>query len=333
MTLEVVPFAEEMLPEAGALFAWRQRRLREAEAELPGAFAEPDAGRAVVEAVWRREGAEGVAAVRGGRLGAFLIGERVVEEIWSRSGWVRFGGCGYTPEEGPEIIRDLYAALAAGWVRAGCFYHFALMPVGDPALVDRWFSLSFGIEQVFGLRSLESVDPTPSPDPPGVTIRLAETSDRSALEALSDVIWRHQVRSPCWGVHLPEREARHRAEWGNLVDEGDVTLFLAFEGEEPIGVQGYYPMEAGASDPTVPEQCVHLAAAGTRERARGRGIGRALTSRVLAHARSAGYRTCHTDWRSTNLLASRVWPRVGFQPVVYRLVRRVDSRIAWAREQ
>jgi hypothetical protein len=35
-------------------------------------------------------------------------------------------------------------------------------------------------------------------------------------------------------------------------------------------------------------------------------------------------------WRSTNLLTARFWPRQGFRPVAYRLVRRVDQRIAWA---
>jgi hypothetical protein len=34
--------------------------------------------------------------------------------------------------------------------------------------------------------------------------------------------------------------------------------------------------------------------------------------------------------RSTNLLASRFWPRQGFRPIAYRLVRRVDQRIARA---
>lgn len=36
------------------------------------------------------------------------------------------------------------------------------------------------------------------------------------------------------------------------------------------------------------------------------------------------------EQRSTNLLASRFWPRLGFRPIAYRLVRRVDQRIAWA---
>ncbi len=51
---------------------------------------------------------------------------------------------------------------------------------------------------------------------------------------------------------------------------------------------------------------------------------------AVAQAHAAGYRFCETDWRGTNLLASRFWPRRGFFPAAYCLVRRVDPRMAWA---
>ena len=80
----------------------------------------------------------------------------------------------------------------------------------------------------------------------------------------------------------------------------------------------------------IPGKCTELAIAGTREGERGKGIGTMLTQHGLFQARSAGYHYCEADWRSTNLLSSRFWPRQGFRPAVYRLVRRVDQRIAWA---
>ena len=100
-----------------------------------------------------------------------------------------------------------------------------------------------------------------------------------------------------------------------------------------VGVQGYWPPESAGDYLLVPDNCVHMSVAGTRVEARGRGIGTLLTKVGLAQARAAGYRFCETDWRSTNLLASRFWPRRGFRPAAYRLVRRVDERIAWAHGQ
>jgi ribosomal protein S18 acetylase RimI-like enzyme len=60
-----------------------------------------------------------------------------------------------------------------------------------------------------------------------------------------------------------------------------------------------------------------------------KGIGTLLTRTGLAQARASGYRFCETDWRSTNLVSSRFWLKQGFRPVAYRLVRRIDPRIAW----
>jgi GNAT superfamily N-acetyltransferase len=333
MSFEIRPFDSSMLTEAGALLSLRHRRLRAAQPELPAAFEEAGAARGAVEAVWGKERGEGVVAVRDGRLLGYLIGDVVIDPLWGRSAWVRFAGCALALDQDPETVRDLYAALGEKWVAWGCFAHFALMPCADAALLDRWFALSFGIEHVHGTADLEALDLSPRPDPPGVTIRRAGPEDRGHLEDLSDVIWRHLVQAPCWGIHLPERDARERVEWGDLVEDPNTRLWLAFCDGEVAGVQGYDWDEAARADPLIPEQCAGHAVAGTRAPLRGRGIARALSRHVLAHARSHGFRFCATDWRGTNLTASRVWPRLGFRPVAYRLVRRVDPRIAWAAGQ
>ena len=51
------------------------------------------------------------------------------------------------------------------------------------------------------------------------------------------------------------------------------------------------------------------------------GAGRALTEHVLHWAHEHGYPTMITDWRMTNLLASRFWPKRGFRPTFLRLYR------------
>ncbi len=332
VSLTIVPFTLEWLPEAGELLARHHARLREVQPQLPPTCEEPVAARRLVDAAWQREGATGVAALRADRLVGYLLGDTVLDMLWGRSAWIRLAGCALAPEEDPELVRDLYAALAAPWVRIGCFTHFALMPCADAALLDRWFALSFGIEQVHALATLGELDLSPRPLAEGVEIRRAGPEDRPRVEALSDIIWRHQVQAPVWGIHLPEREASSRRQYGDLVEDPDVTLWLALWQGQAVGLQGYFGVEGEAVKPVAPERSVELGIAGTRQEARGRGIGQALTRHGLAHARAEGYRFCLTDWRSTNLLASRFWPRQGFQPVAYRLVRRIDPRIAWAGE-
>jgi GNAT superfamily N-acetyltransferase len=61
---------------------------------------------------------------------------------------------------------------------------------------------------------------------------------------------------------------------------------------------------------------------------RGRGVARALLRFVLERGRDGGATHCVTNWRTTNLLASRTWPRLGFRHTHHRLVRHLDARVA-----
>jgi GNAT superfamily N-acetyltransferase len=333
MPVEIVALTPELLPAAAALLARRHQQDRAMQPLLPAYYETPTAARAAIDAALQRPYAQGFAAVEDGRLLAYLIGDMVLDAVWGRSGWVRLPGCAVAAEQSMELLRDLYAVLGAHWLQYGCHAHFALAPVSNQALVQAWFSLSFGIEQVHGLLALATVDPRPPVTPPGVEIRHAEAADRELLGTMSDVIWRHQVQAPVWGIMLPEAVGEVRDGWAMLADDSQWVVWLAFYQGEAVGTQGYYPAEPAAEMMHFAAGTTHLSIAGTRSAVRGLGIGQALTRHGLWGARAQGYSICETDWRSTNLLASRFWPRQGFQPAVYRLVRRIDMRILWARGQ
>jgi ribosomal protein S18 acetylase RimI-like enzyme len=61
----------------------------------------------------------------------------------------------------------------------------------------------------------------------------------------------------------------------------------------------------------------------TRPEVRGSGAGVALTEACFAWARERGYETMVTDWRVTNLLASRFWRKRGFRETFLRLYRSI----------
>jgi GNAT superfamily N-acetyltransferase len=326
---QIIPFSEDMLPNAGELLAQRWRSDRLSLAELPDSFENPALAAAAVAASLGREHARGVAAVDGDRLLGYLIGDLVIDSIWGRSAWVRLPGCALAPGQSPELARDLYAALAKDWVAWGCYTHFALVPTVEPAMLQAWYSLSYGIEQVYGLAALPQLDPSPRPLPSGVEIRQATPADREALAAMYDLIWRTNVGPPVWGLHLPESDDELRQAYGDLVDDPDATVWLALVGSQPAGFQVYFPGEPGDDALLVPKGCTVLEVAGTRPNFRGQGLGALLTRHGLAHAYANGYQTCLADWRSANLLAARFWPSQGFRPAAYRLVRRIDPRIAW----
>ena len=53
------------------------------------------------------------------------------------------------------------------------------------------------------------------------------------------------------------------------------------------------------------------------------GAGTALGATVLDWAATEGYTAVVTDWRATNLLSSRTWPKLGFRPTFLRLFRAI----------
>ncbi len=63
----------------------------------------------------------------------------------------------------------------------------------------------------------------------------------------------------------------------------------------------------------------HIASTAVLPEARGGGIGVALTTHALALAAEHGHPRVWTNWRVTNLGASRFWPARGFRLVRLRL--------------
>jgi GNAT superfamily N-acetyltransferase len=72
-----------------------------------------------------------------------------------------------------------------------------------------------------------------------------------------------------------------------------------------------------------PDSAAILGYAATLPEFRGRGVGVALTEAVFEWARKGDYSTIIVDWRVTNLLSSRFWPRRGFRESFIRLYRSI----------
>jgi GNAT superfamily N-acetyltransferase len=309
--LEIQPFSDEHLDAAAGLLEARHRAHRAAEPLLTD-----HDYRAEVEALWRGEAAWGAVATRDGRVVGYLLGIRKDDARWGPNVWV--DPAGFAVEEA-EDIRDLYAASAARWVEEGRMRQYVMAPAADASAVDAWFRLSFGQQHAHGIREVPDVS-----WPPGV--RLAETEDIDALVDLSPLLVEHQARAPVFGIGLPRESAEEiRAEiledlanpdFGNLMAEQDGRIVGAFQ---------LVPAELSGTHASVarPEGAVLLSWAATRPDMRGSGVGVALTNAGFAWAREHGYTTMVTDWRETNLLASRFWPRRGFRRSFLRLYRSI----------
>ena len=289
---------------------------REAEPGLPGNIDY----RAEIEALWGMDERSGATAIRNGELVGYLLGAHRDVESWGSNIWVEYAG--HAVRE-PELVRDLYAAAAEGWVAQGRNAHYALVPATDPELVDAWFRLSFGAQHAAGIQETPDVADN---SPPNVIARRATAEDVEAGTALDLELPRHQERSPVFSMAAPTAITdEDREQFLSEVDDPEVGLFLAEIDGKPVGELLMVPVERSSMHVGLarPERAAFLTFAATLPEARGSGAGLALTNAGLAWAREHDYPVTVVDWRETNLLASRFWPRRGFRRTFLRLYRSI----------
>jgi ribosomal protein S18 acetylase RimI-like enzyme len=307
--LEIQPFSEEHLDDAAALLEQRQRRHREAEPLLDDGYDY----RAEIESL---EGASGVVGRRAGRVVGFLLGVHKEESRWGPNVWVEAPG--HAVEEA-EDIRDLYAAAAARWFEEGRTRHYVLAPASDSDLLDAWARLSFGQQHAHGIRD---VPETPWPE----SVRLATEDDIDVLVELSPLLVEHQAEAPVFGVGLP-RESEEEIRESILEDLPNPKIgdLIAEQDGRVVGAYQLAAVELSGSHSSLarPEGALLLSWAATRPEVRGSGAGVALMDASFAWAREHGYKTMVTDWRETNLLSSRFWPKRGFRRSFIRLYRSI----------
>ncbi len=237
------------------------------------------------------------------------------EARWGPNVWV--DPAGHAAEEA-EDVRDLYGAAAARWVDEGRTRHYVVAPASDAQLLDAWSRLSFGRQHALGLREIPEVE-----WPAGV--RLAEQRDLEAIVDIAPVLPDHQDSSPVFGQVQRETEEELRAEIAEDLANAEIANFVAELEGRVVGNLVIAPTELSsmhAGLARVPG-AAFLAYAATRPEARGLGAGVAMTNAGFAWAREHGYETMVTDWRETNLLASRFWPARGFRRTFLRLYRSI----------
>ena len=312
--LQIQPFADEHLDAAAGLLAERHEAHRRAEPRLP---AEVDF-RAEVGSLFET-GASGAVAVRNGDVVGYLLGTHRENPVWGPNVWVELAG--HAAREA-EIVRDLYAGAAGDWVERGWTRQYALVPATDRDLLDAWFRLSFGAQHALGIREVPA---EPAGAVSQVTVREAEERDLDALVELAPLLGEHQGVTPVFGATPRPSDEKIRADVAddlasdrvaNLVAEIDGRIVANFVAC-PLEVSD---MHSGVARP---RGASFLGFAITLPEARGSGAGVALTDACFAWARARGYEVMSTDWRETNLLASRFWPARGFRRTFQRLYRSI----------
>ena len=309
--LEIQPFAEEHLEAASELLAARHDRHREAEPLLAAGLD----FRAEIETLLAADHVSGEVGLRDGRAVAYLLGIRKSDETWGPNVWVEPAG---QAAEEAEDVRDLYAAAAARWVDEGRTRHYVVAPASDAPLRDAWDRLSFGRQHALGIREIPEVA-----WPEGV--RLAEERDLDAIIDIAPVLPDLQDGSPVFGKVPRESDEELRKEIGEDLGNAEIANVVAEIDGRVVGNLVIAPTELSSTHAglaRVPGAAL-LAYAATKAEVRGLGTGVAMTNAGFVWAREQGFETMVTDWRETNLLSSRFWPKRGFRRTFLRLYRSI----------
>jgi GNAT superfamily N-acetyltransferase len=289
---EIRPFSDEHIDAAAALLADRHERHLAAEPLLARD----------VDFRAQLAGKEGLVALRDGEVRAYLLGQTTADDAF-----VDFAGCAAAE---PELVRDLYAALAPTWGRDR---HRVYVPASDAALIDVWFRLAFGLQFTLAVREPERGS--------GDGVRLGSSDDLDTVVALQRSFTEHLRDAPSFSGRQPETDEELRADWRDTWEDDRYIHFVAERNARVVGHALLYRRERG--DLRVPANSIDLALVVTLPDVRGSGVGRALVAQALGWAHDQRLDAVTIDWRVVNLLADRFFRARGFRPTFLRLYRHV----------
>jgi GNAT superfamily N-acetyltransferase len=293
---------------AATLLAGRYARHRESEPLLGVG----DARRAVEGAWSHGRDVSGVVALDGDTPVGYVLGRRITPPIFGRSVWIERAG---SAASDPEVLRDLYASAAASWADAGFERHYVYVPA-LPEMLEPWYGLGFAQMHAEAIR-----DPIPRgvPLPQGVDIRPGALSDIDTVAIpINNLIAETQAASPSFSAFRNGDVADQRDDWIETLEDTDAAYFVAERKGVAVAHSLLYRPEPELGTPV---DAVYLASTAVVPTERGSGLGVALVDHVLGWAQKEGYGSVVTNWRITNLSASRFWSSLGWRTTFLRLHR------------
>jgi ribosomal protein S18 acetylase RimI-like enzyme len=196
------------------------------------------------------------------------------------------------------------------------------VPATDAALLNAWFRVGFGAQQA---DALQQVGERTSTEPARARVRVPKPEELDVPTLIGPSLQQHQALSPVFSTREPPREEEFLEWWKEDLANAEIGTFVADVDGRAVSLFQVCSVELSSEHAGVarPDNASYLAYAATLPEARGTGAGVALTEAVFAWSREHGYHTMVTDWRVTNLLASRFWPARGFRTSFLRLYRSI----------
>jgi len=335
-SITVRPFEHSDIEVASELLAARQKADRIVMSELGAGLESAEAcATHLIDPAVRGGRADGVVAVRDGRVVGFLLGERMTfaptefPSMFIPPHSISIPVHGHAVERGEELFpvyRSMYGELAARWVRQGFFFHQSHIFAADPELQEAWVALGFGRTTTAAMRPTE---PVAVASDPGIEVHRASTEDLDVVMALGDTLFKFHSTSPMFWPFLDQPQAAAREYQRGQLEDPNSAYFVAYRDGQPIAMQTYnVPGFTPAIAPR--NRNVYLYEGVVNPDVRGGGIGTRLLAEGMAWAREQGHEWCTLHFASANPSGAPFWLGHGFRPIEYSMVRHIDERVAWA---
>lgn len=185
-----------------------------------------------------------------------------------------------------------------------------------------WRSLGLQPDNVLaGRRTTPDLDPGDG----DVHIRPIEPGDEPALVSLSMEEHEYHAAHTNTGTRSNqpiEPTLRNIREWLAVVGRPGALLAVDRGRGEPLGCMALHVIDLPEGSPGLayyPPRYGYIGLTSVTQKARGRGLGRALTSRALAEFTDLGLEHVMLHYIDDNQLSRPFWTRVGFSPHVVTL--------------
>jgi ribosomal protein S18 acetylase RimI-like enzyme len=312
--MQISTFHRALIPEAANLFVQCYQQQRQATLILPEVMADA----CTVETMLAKlmESCPGVVALEDGQLIGYMSWF-LVEKF---RGTERKGA--YVPEWGhaclaqdkTNIYGAMYRAAAAQWARAGCQVHALTLLAHDRNAEKVWFWNGFGLTVVDAIRPMSPLNIWYTTD---LLIRKATAEDADVLTELDAEHWFHYTQPP---VFMPYRKGRDAAENVEFLSQPKNSVWLAFDGDLPVGFIRYEGYDFDTAAILESEEGVTITGAYVRPAYRGRKAALALLDAGLRDYQARGLKHCAVNFEAFNPEAVSFWMKY-FEPVCFSVVR------------
>jgi len=318
--LEIAEFGRRHVSRAAALFCAQFARLRRAVPDLPDHYADPEGVIPLISKLYDR--APGVAALEDGTLVGYLIGVNVPAFKSPHAGiycpeWAH----GASRRNRGQVYREMYGAIAEGWVHDGGIMHCMTHLANDTEAIQAFGMLGFGTMTVDAILGTLAKSPRA---PVGIEIAPIRPDGVEGIMPLSLGLEDHLRMSPSFMHVLEHRESDYYRAF--LSGKGK-SIWVASYRNRPISYIKCEPSIGGNACQVVRDPgVIAITGAYTEPSFRNRGVATAILQRLLEQARREGYSGCSVDFESANPVASDFWLRY-FRPVCFSMMRYIDERI------